>query len=786
MHYEWWLKTSDMVKWKLLCLLGLAFMFLTEKGSAAQNCTDFKKQIVVQGERFIPLGYDPCMTCTCEKGDATMCTSVLCSPPKDCLNTQLADYKCCEFLCKNGDIDHHPIFNITDVENKDIETFNNTNLGLRLVASTVTSFLILALLLFMIHRLRQRRLLLMIRRFNNLNPGPCSNRRFTMRDNGSVGYYPHHDHVAFGYFEDPPPPYSFWKPPESYFSQEAPPPYEIALNADRIISPVCSPPLSTGLNMTYQLPLPSLSSISLHTNNFEINDLDRERSEDNHATAVPLHSLNVTGSMSSLHENNVNVDADHDAMAIRSDATYEESPLYKNQINENSNSSLYELPSNETNCNLLINEMPQASSSNKYHSYNDVVDCWQRAQHEEEISDQMKRHSLQSPLHKKGRVTRFPDPTSWIGDASESSSSSSPTYEQRTLSPTSSDSSSIEYNLPGDNDCSRFVSSFRQKSLDYHLCSATLLPSSDVTTEIVNPRNDFDDYNQTKKKLGIFKKNKGNEMQTDNSSRHAAYLQKESNERLFVGSGSTKLNLDINSKDLGSVCKQMDKITYVPRISYVSDGEDQNTNTVAKCVKNKILPSAKKRPKSYDFGNLSVTRSYSVRNSADFSGACEEKPCSSLQPGCYTHVANGIKDTDCSFDSLTYSSQASFGSTSSSSGRVDPACPSSSSPVHVKFETPVNGSHNDHVCSQGHRSRESDSSSAFSASASGSGDLSHSRSASICSETGERRHQGCLAESRNTEYAADPSCAQNPRMPRNSHQIRTSMKNYKQNQESYI
>ncbi|CAG2123602.1 unnamed protein product, partial [Medioppia subpectinata] len=38
------------------------------------------------------------------------------------------------------------------------------NLGLRLIASTITSFLILALLLFMIHRLRQRRLLLMIRR----------------------------------------------------------------------------------------------------------------------------------------------------------------------------------------------------------------------------------------------------------------------------------------------------------------------------------------------------------------------------------------------------------------------------------------------------------------------------------------------------------------------------------------------------------------------------------------------------------------------------------------------
>ena len=41
---------------------------------------------------------------------------------------------------------------------------DTANLGLRLVASTVTSFLILALLLFMIHRLRQKRLLIMMRR----------------------------------------------------------------------------------------------------------------------------------------------------------------------------------------------------------------------------------------------------------------------------------------------------------------------------------------------------------------------------------------------------------------------------------------------------------------------------------------------------------------------------------------------------------------------------------------------------------------------------------------------
>ena len=39
-----------------------------------------------------------------------------------------------------------------------------TDLGLRLAASTVTTFLILALLLFLLHRLRQKRLRMALRR----------------------------------------------------------------------------------------------------------------------------------------------------------------------------------------------------------------------------------------------------------------------------------------------------------------------------------------------------------------------------------------------------------------------------------------------------------------------------------------------------------------------------------------------------------------------------------------------------------------------------------------------
>lgn len=144
-------------------------------------------------------------------------------------------------------------------------------LGLRLVASTITSFLILALLLFLIHRLRQRRLLLMLRRLQDrrtLPPGSPdnedsngSNRRrpfrlshlFSSRDDcnarsahrrtrsrygirnagmdseynlSSASSFP------FGFLGtngiEPPPPYSFWKPPEQQMigPGEAPPSYE--------------------------------------------------------------------------------------------------------------------------------------------------------------------------------------------------------------------------------------------------------------------------------------------------------------------------------------------------------------------------------------------------------------------------------------------------------------------------------------------------------------------------------------------------------------------------------
>lgn len=63
-------------------------------------------------------------------------------------------------------ITHHTSganLNLNSINNKSIQWFNAHSLGLRLIASTVCTFLILALLFFLIHRLRQRRLSMLIR-----------------------------------------------------------------------------------------------------------------------------------------------------------------------------------------------------------------------------------------------------------------------------------------------------------------------------------------------------------------------------------------------------------------------------------------------------------------------------------------------------------------------------------------------------------------------------------------------------------------------------------------------
>ena len=100
----------------------------------------------------------------------------------------------------------------------------------------------------MIHRLRQRRLLLMIRRLQTRRLEQITNNSSgggsTASEHGfRFGYFGSHNSATndtsaegpfdFGYIE-PPPPYSFWKPPEQLIAPgEAPPSYEETVNSSR-------------------------------------------------------------------------------------------------------------------------------------------------------------------------------------------------------------------------------------------------------------------------------------------------------------------------------------------------------------------------------------------------------------------------------------------------------------------------------------------------------------------------------------------------------------------------
>ncbi|XP_040583068.1 integral membrane protein DGCR2/IDD [Lepeophtheirus salmonis] len=108
---------------------------------AERGCLDLKGQHVPDGHPFSP-GPDGCLVCMCSLGAPILCRSVLCAPPKNCRSTGVGD-TCCQFYCLDPD--------------SSLPSSPSGELGLRLVASGITAILSLALLFFLIYRLRQRK-----------------------------------------------------------------------------------------------------------------------------------------------------------------------------------------------------------------------------------------------------------------------------------------------------------------------------------------------------------------------------------------------------------------------------------------------------------------------------------------------------------------------------------------------------------------------------------------------------------------------------------------------------
>lgn len=205
-----------------------------------QTCVDIKDNVVSEGNYFTPKGDDPCLSCTCHDGEPEMCVAALCDRPQGCTHFRKDPKECCKFTCLDPD---------------GSSLFDSMASGMRLIVSCISSFLILSLLLFMVHRLRQRRR----ERIETLIGGNLHHfnlgRRVAGFDYGpdafGTGLTPLHlsddgEGGAF-HFQEPPPPYAAYKYPDIQHPDDPPPPYEASINPDSILYVDLS---RTGLNLS--------------------------------------------------------------------------------------------------------------------------------------------------------------------------------------------------------------------------------------------------------------------------------------------------------------------------------------------------------------------------------------------------------------------------------------------------------------------------------------------------------------------------------------------------------
>ncbi|MEQ2180461.1 hypothetical protein GOODEAATRI_001468 [Goodea atripinnis] len=203
------------------------FPFLCKR---RQTCVDIKDNVVNEGYYFTPKGDDPCLSCTCHDGEPEMCVAALCERPQGCNHFRKDPKECCKFTCLDPGTDGSSLF-------------DSMASGMRLIVSCISSFLILSLLLFMVHRLRQRRR----ERIETLIGGNLHHfnlgRRVPGFDYGpdafGTGLTPLHlsddgEGGAF-HFQEPPPPYAAYKYPDIQHPDDPPPPYEASINPDTFL-----------------------------------------------------------------------------------------------------------------------------------------------------------------------------------------------------------------------------------------------------------------------------------------------------------------------------------------------------------------------------------------------------------------------------------------------------------------------------------------------------------------------------------------------------------------------
>lgn len=186
------------------------------KKTASKSCYDRKGHLIPEGHTFTPPGHDGCTQCTCLHGVPNICSIAGCAPPT-CSKFENNPDECCQYTCLEGD----PTI---PGNNEPTEPIMSENM--RWVLTMITSFLLLGMMLFMVYRMRQKRIAYLRYRVQQL--------RDTQEGDFEPGSgpppVPALDDLDGAIFREPPPPYSFFKDCNRI---EMPPPYNGQQNASQ-------------------------------------------------------------------------------------------------------------------------------------------------------------------------------------------------------------------------------------------------------------------------------------------------------------------------------------------------------------------------------------------------------------------------------------------------------------------------------------------------------------------------------------------------------------------------